>query len=206
MIRCIVFDCDGTLVNSRKMILDAIKKQLEKTTHVINWEKLEKILGDMALEGTLTRCGFPKKEITKVVKRIREHLTKAYPNAPLVAGVQRLETIDLPKIIISHNTHDLIEKVLEKNKITFFTAVYGVEQGTTKDIQVKKIQKKYGYTPNEVLYVGDKVIDVKIAKRARCISVAIAQKASWSSPEELRKVQPDFLIQSLSDVSQLVKG
>lgn len=206
MIRCIVFDCDGTLVNSRSRILQAIKSELKKNDLSVDWKKLEKVLGDASLESTLLQAGIPKKEGKKVVKRIRAHLVKTYSYAHLVPGVKTLERIALPKIIISHNTQDLIRKVLEKNKITFFTDVYGIERGATKQLQVKKIQKKYGYLPNEILYVGDKVIDVKIAKKAKCISVAIAQKASWSSPEELRKASSDFLIENIQDLHMIIKN
>lgn len=65
-----------------------------------------------------------------------------------------------------------------------------------------KIMKTLGLKPCETLYVGDTVNDVKMAKNAKVISVAVTTGAQDS--RKVIRTNPDYILASFSELKKLV--
>ena len=63
---------------------------------------------------------------------------------------------------------------------------------------MKKINKKNCY------YIGDRVADVKVARKSKVISVIIAGKCAWDSRKELVQAKPDFIVNEIDEVEEII--
>jgi pyrophosphatase PpaX len=59
-----------------------------------------------------------------------------------------------------------------------------------------------GATPEQSLYIGDTIYDVRASKEADMISAAIT--TGYHSAEDLEAEDPDYLFHALSDMKTLI--
>lgn len=204
MIKLIVFDFDGTLADTRTYLLDAIQAILKEFNYDFDYELLYTHLGDYTLAGTMSYLGASKKDldimIEKVLFRIEKKLEKVKP----CPGVKDLAKIKQKKIILSNNFDVYIRDFFKKNSISFFDEIHAEEKLQPKFPRFRKIIQKENLRPKEILYIGDKVADAKLAKKIGCHHAIISHRASWSSLAEIKKAKPEFIITKLSDIQQVV--
>ncbi len=183
MIKAIIFDFDGVLVESvdiktktlaklfEKERADAVKKIIEY--HVVNagisrFEKFKHIYKDI-LNRQLTEIDF-KHLCVKFSKLVKD----AVIEAPYVDGAMVFLNKYHNKykcFIASATPQDEIESILKERKMTrFFAAVYGAPN-QKKDI-VKIIIDVLKLTPGEVVYIGDALSDYEAAKENGTIFIA----------------------------------
>ena len=204
MINLIVFDFDGTLVDTWKVVERAIKKSVGKFGYKVSREFLD-VLGNWSIEETLERFLDKNKHIREIVLDFVEKKEENFEKVKAVKNLDAIRKIKQKKIILSNNVSSFIRKVLSNLKVDFFDEVYGADKFKSKEDKFRKIIKKDRLKPSEVVYVGDKPVDVLLARDIGCICVAISQKASWSSRKELLDANPDFLINDLKELEKIVK-
>lgn len=64
------------------------------------------------------------------------------------------------------------------------------------------IMERLGEKAEETYYVGDTVADVLMAKNAEVISIAV--KTGAQSNNLLERTQPDFFLESFSDIKKVL--
>ena len=191
MIKLIVFDFDGTLVDTREMIENVLKDILGKYGYKPA-DKIFRFLGDSPIEGFLKHIISDKGNLKKISLEFVLRKNKNYKQAKLIKDILKLKKIKQKKIILSNNLTFFIKRVLKNLKIDFFDEIYGADKFKNKYDKFKKILEKYNLKPFQVIYVGDRPVDILLAKKVGCISVAISHKASWSKKKELLKAEPNF--------------
>ena len=98
-----------------------------------------------------------------------------------------------------------MQNVLEKFNIGFFNEIYGADKFKSKEDMFEKIIRERGLKKKEVVYVGDRPIDVDLAREIGCYSVIVSNESSWSYPEHILKANPDFVIEDMSDLGKVIK-
>ena len=203
MIRLVVFDFDGTLVDSKKVLFDLIVFELKNRHFKVN-KLFVKDFGNRPLDDSLKILGVQEKVMPILVNKINGDFKKYSYKVKLVKNLRKLSELKTKKIILSNNSRYFIKEVLKVNKIDFFSEIFGAEDFDVKYNQFRKILKKYSVKPQEIVYVGDRPIDSKLARKIGCISVLISNPASWSSRDDLIKSSPDFLIKDLNEIKKIV--
>ena len=84
-----------------------------------------------------------------------------------------------------------------------FDKVYGGDKFKSKEDLIRKLRKKMKLKKSEVAYVGDRAGDIKMARKAGCLSIAVINKYSWNPKEEIMKEKPDFAIRNLKQLRRL---
>jgi phosphoglycolate phosphatase len=175
MIDHIIFDLDGTLVDSVAICADILNEMLADrgsarqlcSTQVSSFVSLGGAPMVAALLGQ--ECGDPFEEIAEFRRRYAERPT---PSASLFqgvgAGLLELHALGFGLSICSNKPQNLCEKVLgDLNIAPFFDAVVGA----TPDLRPKPAPdlmhltlKLLGTTPDRCLFVGDSELDHGIAE------------------------------------------
>lgn len=205
MIKLIIFDFDGTVANTWKVVEDALKEGLGKYGYNLT-KKLLNVLGNFPIEETLEIIIKNNKRIKEISLDFVAKKEKNFKKVKRVKNLEALKRIKVKKIILSNNVTLFIRKVLDNLKIDFFDEVYGADKFDNKLNKFREIIKKRKLKPREIMYVGDKPIDVKLARKIGCVSVAVSQKESWSSREELLNSEPDFIISDLKELKNIVEN
>lgn len=202
-IKLIVFDFDGTLADTRKLFLKIIKK------HLVSFEislskNLLKFFGNTPLEQYLELIGIPQKLTREVYSGIISDFKEESHKIRPCKGFIYVKNIDTKKVIVSNNVTSFIEKSLNYLHANFFDGVYGADLFKNKVWMINKLCKKYKLSKSEVVYVGDKDVDVDVARGVGCYSVIISNKSSWSLRKDVLKKNPDYLLRDLSKLNEVI--
>ena len=166
-----IFDFDGTLVNSARIVLKVLNSlNNNKKIKMIHIKKYLSYGGDKLIESALKISD--KDEIFKQKKIFRQKYYETKPEKKdLYAGVEIfLKVLKKKKIKIclcTNKPYYLVKKIIyELNINNLFDLILTPEKlGVKKpnSIFIKKILKKFNIENTEAVYVGDSNIDMELA-------------------------------------------
>jgi len=220
MIRAVVFDLDGTLVNfnldykslraevrsflirhgvpaSLLSINESMFEMLKKTEIFMkNNDRTEKTLEEV------------NKGIWKITEKYELEAAKTISLLPGVTEVLRaVKEMDLKIGLCTVNSEKTTDCILKKFKIeNFFSAVTPrdkVKHVKPNTEHLKATLKALGVKPEEALMVGDSIIDMKCARELGAIAVGLP--TGISKPEELIDAGANYLITSITDLPTLIE-
>jgi phosphoglycolate phosphatase len=178
MIKNIIFDLDGTLINSHKDIINAFnhafKKNYIKTKVNLNFFKINANLGSKYF---IKNAAEQQKHDSKKIQNdfLKYYNSNFYKNTTLKKGV--LEFLDYSKsmnyinILCTNKNEKTAIKILKKYNIyKYFNFIVGFDTFTEKKPQLKlirKMKKKFKLKSSQTLVIGDTEIDSILAKRGK---------------------------------------
>ncbi len=204
MIKLVVFDFDGTLVDTKKFLLEVIEKRLCKIGIGLTKAFIEHF-GDNPLKKSLSTIIVDKELVSRLADELHSEFIKHSDEIKANKNLKKLKDIEKKKIILSNSVEGVIRPVLKNLNANFFEEIHGADSIIDKLSELKLIMRKELLKPEEIVYIGDRPVDVRLAKAAGCISVAISNKVSWSSKKEIIMTEPDFLIADLSELKRVIK-
>ncbi|HLB05489.1 MAG TPA: HAD-IA family hydrolase [Thermodesulfobacteriota bacterium] len=210
-IKLIIFDLDGTLVNSIADITNSLNyatepygfapKTPEEVAALVGegiTKVIERVLGD---ERLLLR--------DEVVRRFLEFYSEhIIDNTSLYPGVR--ETLNrlngFKKAIISNKREALSIKVLEGlDLLRFFDLVIGSDSTSEKKpspVPVLHVLSTLGLGPEDAIMVGDSELDIEAGKRAGVKTVGV----TYGYRKRIFLKDADFIINEFEDLLSIVQG
>ncbi len=208
MIKLIVFDLDGTLINAYK----AIEKSLEFTLKTLGYSPVSASCvrkavgwGDVNFIKTFIKDSNLEKAVNLYRKHHKSSLLKysmTIPQARRTLGILKKRNYKLAVATNRPRKFSLILlKHLDLNK--YFDLI--VCARTIIEIKpnpnlLLRILKKLRIKPEDVFYVGDMAIDVYAGKNAGIKTIAVL--GGSSSMLELKKAKPFKIISKISDLTK----
>lgn len=173
-IKAIVFDLDGTLINSSLTVLDILnqirRKYLNKKK--INLKKISKFLsigGKILIKKTLQIK--KEKEIISYLKIFRHiYLSKKFNTQDIFPNVinflKRLKKKNIKIIICTNKNSKLVKKIVNESPfrkyVNFFVTSDMVNSYKPDKVFLDFIFKKTNISKDNLLYIGDSQIDLKL--------------------------------------------
>lgn len=170
----IVFDVDGTLLNTAHCILQALKDTLETISgETYETDKLNFALG-MTSENVLRHLNVKEEIIPTVidawVKKEEECSDLIQPFPGIEALLTQLRDAGTGLGIVTSRTHSELELVFRPFSLLDFFSVIICADDTSEHkpspAPLLKYMEKAGTGPEQVLYVGDSAQDMECAGRA----------------------------------------
>lgn len=172
MFNCIIFDVDGTLIDTEYMVKKALQKLLlEEIVQEPSWEELDFILG-IPGEATLNRFGIVDTE--RASRKWNEYMIEFKHHVQIYSGIE--ETL---KLLKSHQiTTGLVtsktQTELNTDFIPFGLMPYFDHYVSASDTQrhkpfpdpLLKFLEISGYKAEQVIYIGDTIYDQQAASAA----------------------------------------
>jgi HAD superfamily hydrolase (TIGR01549 family) len=206
----ICFDLDGTLIDTEKWIVNALKKAFKLNNKKVpvkkqifkEWGKNARIL-IKAIDPTLK-----KEEIENirkdfyVIRKQTKSMIKPFPNTKKT--LRKLNK-DYKLAILSNNSHKIILEILNITKIDkkLFSIIVGDDEVKRAKPFPDEIYKAENKLKKKVSFmVGDTIQDIKTARAAKVKSIIIKQgpKETWKN---LNKA--NFIIKNISELLKLIK-
>ncbi len=208
-IKLILFDLDGTLVDTSKDITNAVNYALKAhgiqeitVRDAINMvgegitRLIEKILGDEKLH-------MRDEIIKRFIEYYSEHLADYSREYPFVR--ETLEQLNgYKKAVISNKRELLSSELLDKLDLRkYFNHVAGSDTTSEKKpspVPIFYVMKKLYAKQNESIIVGDSNFDIEAGKKAGIKTVAV----TYGYRERQYLQDADYIIDSLKDLTALI--
>jgi pyrophosphatase PpaX len=208
-IKAIIFDVDGVLIDSNRIIIDLFKETAKKMKlKVPSDSDIVKLMGQ-SLEDNI-KFLWPNCDVELFAKKYREKFGKI--KIPTFEGT--IETIEELKKsgfklgIVSGKKRFYLEKNLKDAgfNLDLFDVIISAEDSKEHKPSPKPILiacNKIGVKPTEIVYVGDARFDYEAAKSAKANFVAVNH--GLLSEKELKKMGVKNIINSVSDLPKFLR-
>jgi phosphoglycolate phosphatase len=204
--RVLIFDFDGTIVDSKAVYYKAMNTYLNPLGFSKNDVDKAIDLG-LSVSETLKKmipsriyAWWLKRKIMKAVLRDIKKVRKC-------KDVSAIKDLKAKKILISNSSSEFVLPILKHLRLKkYFKEIYGAEFFDNKEEFIKAYLKKNRIKAEDCYYVGDRVADVLVARKVKCRSIVISGKCSWDSRQEILKVGPDFIVEDLADIKKIISS
>jgi phosphoglycolate phosphatase len=208
----LIFDLDGTLVNTLEDIAASVNHALAQVgTGPISRDAVRQYVGD-GTEALMKRSlGGRRERLDEAVDLYKEHHRRnLVVHSSLYPSVKKtLEHFkSLPMAIISNKTMEFVGPLLDRLAIRhYFTLVIGADSGLPlkpAPDAVQKIMTEFKVPRERTVIVGDGTTDVYAGRAAGVITCSVTY--GFRSEGELRTAGPEFMIHDLSELMNLFKA
>ena len=213
-IRALIFDLDGTLIDSKRDLIHSVNAMLGEMGRARLGEEtisgyighgapllVSRALGSNAKEDDLRRA------LQFFLAYYEEHKldsTCAYPGVG--DALAELSRKKVPMAVLTNKPVKISVRILEALGLaSYFRAIYGGNSFETKKpdpLGANTILREFGASPRETMLVGDSEVDVQTARNAGMIAVAV----NYGFGVHDRSQHPaDLYLDKLSDLVALVR-
>jgi len=211
-IKAVLFDLDGTLVDSSEAIIKAVEKALELKGLTCNRAKVARMIG-LPLENIfgVLAPNLSEQEIWQLVHEYRKyymahHLenTTIHPSAQMV--LRKLKAKGFKLGIITTKYREPVMDVLSHFGIAelFDVVVTGYEVIKHKpapDI-VLEAAKRLRVDPKQCVVVGDSPLDVQAGKQAGAFTIAVL--STTYTRKQLESTKPTIVIEEFEEILNIL--
>jgi len=212
--RAVLFDLDGTLVDSYAALAEAVNyARREHGLHELSSARIKDFVGD-GLDQLLRRAFSSNDTVPKSVRVAFESrydeicCAESKILADVEATLAELSSLGIAMAVCTNKPTSFSIKILEFLHLApFFSAIVGPDvAGARKPAaqHVLRTLEATGVAAAEALFVGDMPIDVHAARNSG-LDVAVVSTGS-SSIEQLRASNPDHYLDRFADLVALVRN
>ena len=217
MIKLVVFDWNGVLIADAAATVAVDKELFKAFGHEPLDMKTYREIFTMPIKEFFFAAGFTRAEMERNAVRIQEMFHKLYE--PRIAKIRTrtgarklleyLGTKNIDAIILSNHTVEGITNQLRRLGIEkYFSRVIANDKHTTmarKNKAEKLVELVRGsqHKKDEILIIGDSMEEIEAARIAgiKCVSIT----GGYYSTRRLKKAKPDFLINNLTSMIDIIK-
>lgn len=209
-VRLLIFDLDGTLIDSRQDLVNAVNA----TRAHLGLPPLEdRLIASYVGDGApvlIRRALGPEFEEEKIAEALQffldyyaEHkldFTRPYPGVP--QALERFAGLGLKMAVLTNKPVRISQAIIEGLDLArYFFAVYGgnsFPQKKPHPVGVETLCQQAGVPPEQTLLVGDSAVDVRTARNAGARACGVTY---GFQPESLIQEPPDCVVDSLLELA-----
>lgn len=211
MLKAILFDLDGTLLNTNQLISSSFRHAFRTMLPdlVVTDEMIIECIGP-TLSQTASKY-YPQCPSSFIecyrghYKKYHDEMIEVFPG--VIEMLDYLKSLNLKLVVVTSKKRDMTIKALQYMKMdTYFDYIVTSDDVVNPKPDAEPIQQVLTYyqlNPNECLMVGDNSHDIECAKNAKVKSVAVA----WAmrGVDYLKKYNPDYIINETKDLLTIIQ-
>jgi len=215
MIKAIIFDLDGTLLNSTKDIANSLNKVLKDNNQkTYTLKEIEKFLGYGSYN--LIKDTLPKNSSKELIDKVYNEYINYYPkNSNIYTKpydginelINKLKEENYKIAIASNKMNNAVVKL----NIEKFDNKFDIAVGESELLKVKPnpdmilhVINELNLTKDEVLFIGDTEVDLNAAKNANVKNVAVTW--GFRDKEFLINERPTHIIDKPSELLKILNN
>lgn len=211
MIETVLFDLDGTIIDTNDLIINSFLHVMEGWEHSAPWTR-EQIIPHMG--GTLEqqfRTFSGQEDVAEYIKGYRtyndiHHEAMVNPFPYVNEVVEALHQAGIVMGVVTTKIRPSTLKTLERFDLTkYMKSIVTVTDVTHPKPHAEPVLKaigELGADPAKTLMIGDSPVDIQSAKNAGALAAGVA----WSLKGEvvLNQYGPDYILHDMRDLLELV--
>ncbi len=210
--RAVLFDLDGTLVDSYAALTDAVNHaRRSEGLHDLTPARIRTLVGDgveTLLQRAFERPDVPHRTVALFESRYDEVCCQeSRILADVEATLAHLSALGVAMAVCTNKPTPFSKKILDFLDLSrYFQAIVGPDAAGARKPDARHLLvtlESVRCTPEETLFVGDMPIDVRTARNSG-IDVAVVATGS-STREQLAEAAPDHFLERFSDLIKLVE-
>lgn len=206
MIKQIIFDLDGTLVDSLETFIKIGNELAEKYGYnTLNEDKIKELFR-LPMKKRIESLKIP---IYKLPSLGIEALNIFHSYAGLVKPIEgvgemlgNLHQKGYGLNIISSNSLQNIHTFLKVNQLDFFDNIQSSKGLFGKHITIGKLISKLNVKKEEVIYIGDEHRDAEACKKIGIKVISVLW--GFDSLELLKKAYPDYIVSNPDEIIKII--
>ncbi|MEK5581436.1 pyrophosphatase PpaX [Paenibacillus sp. FSL P2-0536] len=212
MIECVLFDLDGTIVDTNELIISSFMYALKDNGLApLTREEIIPHMGTTLQQQMRVFSGL--EDVNGTLEKSyrsynKEHHDELVRSFPLVKEtIEELSSRGIKLGIVTTKIRPTTIKTLERFDLLKYmdtiVTVNDVTEPKPHPEPVLTAVKNLGVDPRKTLMIGDSAVDIQSAKAAGVYAVGV----SWSLKGEdtLRKYDPDFIIHNMKDIIEIME-
>jgi len=215
-IKALLWDLDGTLIDSLKDVWLAVNHVLESLgLQRIDLHRCRRFIGD-GVHLLLKRASMGSLEGRAISEAVdlfiafyREHLldnTVVFPG--ILNVLEDMEVNGIKMAVVTNKTHEIAVEICKRLRINTFMNdnVFGggyYEEKKPSPIPLLKTAERLQVDPKETIVIGDGVQDIHASKAAGMITTAV----TWGNTERerLASLSPEFIVETSEELLSLLR-
>jgi phosphoglycolate phosphatase len=208
MVKYIVFDFDGTLVDSKSVFISAFNQLAEQ--HGFNKILPENIehLKALPIKERFGYLNFPFYKLPFLTNKFLKLYRQSLPEVLVVDGIgdllPTLKALGYHLGIISTNSEPTIREFLQRKELNSIDAVYCSSKLFGKDRVIRKFMKAYGLKPSEIIYVGDEQRDIAASQKVGVKVIAVTW--GYDSVQAIEDAQPNYIVSNPGEILAILEN
>ena len=217
MYKAIIFDLDGTLLNTIDDLCDSMNVALTYFEKSITIDECKYFVGsgvDKLIERCLNHFGINTFENFNTLKRLylneykskQKNKTAPYPG--IVDTLEKLKLNNIKLSVLSNKPDDDTKSVINYYfDSSLFNEVWGKKEGFNikpNPDSVLEIIKSLGIEKCEIVYCGDSDVDVQTAKNAGVDCIAVTW--GFRTEAELSANNPKYIVNNVKEIINIMLG
>ncbi len=210
-VRALIFDLDGTLIDSKRDLILSVNAMLRETGRApLPEETISGYIGQGA--PVLVRRALGEAATEEEAKRALEFFLRYYEEHRMehtraYAGVaEALAALrGYPMAVLTNKPMRISRRILEDLSLAaFFRAIYGGNSFETKKpdpLGARTILREFSVEPRDAVVIGDSEIDVQTARNAGTWAASVTYGFGMHDREAF---PPDLYLDRLTDLASLL--
>jgi phosphoglycolate phosphatase len=204
--RAVIFDFDGTIADSLKVLVE-VAHDITGKIQLVDADELQRLramrLKDVAEELQIPKWRWPFLVIQgrrKMANRMKE----VQPFPGIADVLSTLQATKYEIFMVTSNSQRNVDRFLATTGMgAYFAQVYGNVGIFGKARVLKKVLRQHNLQPRDAMYVGDEPRDVEAAKKAGIPCVAVTW--GYSSGNILNEHTPMVVVHDIKQLQSAIQ-
>nr|BDT26913.1 HAD family hydrolase [Bacteriovorax sp. HI3] len=210
-IKLLIFDLDGTLVDSHQDILNAVNRTLEHfNAPAVSANEAKSFIGSGIFNFIIQRL---LEKGIRDFERAAEVYRKNYAecmleNTSVYESVfEMLQSFsDYKKVVLTNKSNEFVGVILEELELSnYFLNFYGketFEKHKPDPLPIFKISDEFNVSIENILIIGDTEADILAGKNASVRTVGVSY--GYGDPSRLKEMQADYIIDHPNELATIL--
>ncbi|HSX24801.1 MAG TPA: HAD-IA family hydrolase [Candidatus Andersenbacteria bacterium] len=209
MIQTIIFDLDGTLLDTKEFIFQAFE-HVFKTFNLTNLSRanIDSVMGVPLEEGYEILVPELDRDQLCVVHRAfqTENMSLVQPFKNTIQTLEKLQSVGIKMAVVSTRKKTGMKSLSHVGITQYFDCLITGDDVENFKPDPEGIHKALAYlksSATSAIMVGDSIVDVQAGKNAKTATAAVTY--GLGSRKSLEESQADYILQDISEVFSILR-